>query len=470
MRWLIGIIPVLIAALAACDADETREVARGFAVNELCDIRREPAVVGPDRNDSSWNDDFGLSGKAYQDRVELTWEPQEIPGLIGYRVARYSYDYQNRLDGDSIRTFEVYDGSTEFIDNDGLKPDREYRYRVFPVTTDGIDLPSRRLVIWTMPAELPPPPNKITANNNRYLRIEQSILAPVTGIRVLSRDGNSGRWRHLADKEYTRNRGFRSSWSWSPEEGDIDESNDYAVCLSNGYGYGKALLLNAGSRESVDPPTTPRPVRNIVAVPSWNGVELRWSPSTDPTVVGVLVTESIWTNDTTRLHRELVLTPNTTSHLASALESADHVHNLYRIRSINRYGITDDTDYFEVETEFGNLFGVLSVGSSNSAVWDSWSNQFKRVLVFVGINGRHPLDFEVVRKEQVAEGFRERPIVELCQWQYGEYEEDWWTCIIEDHDAVGGRWYVYEIRRQLGDGTWETDFHQLVTFVPFGLR
>ena len=459
MRWLIAIIPVLTAVLAACDADETREAARGFAVEGLCEIRREPVAVESDHNDVIWLEDYELSGKAHQDRIELTWYPQEIPGLIGYRVARYSYDEPWRLDGDSIRTFEVNEGSTEFIDNDGLKPDREYRYRVFPVTTDGIDVPSRRLVIWTMPDELPPPPNKVTVNNNRYLRIEHSILAPVTGIRVLRRDGESAVWQHVADEEYARNRRFRSSWSWGPEDGDLDMANDYAVCLSNGYGYGKALLLKAATTETVDPPPTPHSVRNIFANPTRNGVELRWSKPTDPSVVGILVYEAIWEYDITIWRRDVLLPADATSHLAPARKSKTsrgyYYRNNYGIQTVNSYGVTDESERFAVLSNFTNM----SVRKRESYAWEPWSTKEQRGTLMVGMRSDSPVKFEVVRKELTEGGFREKPIPIACVWQYRGLDR---YCEIEDLDVVRGGWYVYEIRWQADDGSWETDFHEVL--------
>ena len=450
MRWLIAIIPVLIAVLAACDADETREVARGFAVDGLCDIRREPAVVGPDRNDNRWLEDYELSGKAHQDRIELTWDPQEIPGLTGYRVARYSYDYQNRLDGDSIRTFEVNGASTDFIDTDGLKPDREYHYRVFPVTTDGIDLPSRRLVIWTMPAELPPPPNRVSIGTWGHLTTEYSVLAPVTGIRVLTRDDNSGRWHHVADKEYTRRRDYWGYSSW-PEDGRFDKAPFYAVCLSNGYGYGKALSLDTRLGESVDPPPTPHPIRNVVANPTGDVVELSWSPLADSSVVGILVYNAIWTHEFTIWAREIVLPPNAKSHLAYG--------NVYRIQTINNYGIADETNGFEVLSSFEDR----PVARRESYAWEPWSTKEERGTLMVGMRSDSPVKFEVVRKELTEGGFREKPIPTACVWQYRRLDR---YCEIEDLDVVRGGWYVYEIRWQDDDGSWNTDFHEVLPLDP----
>ena len=463
MRWFVAIIPVLIATLAACQTETTREVARGVAVEGLCDIRREPAVVGPDRNDSSWIEDYGLSGKAFQERVELTWDPPEIPSLTGYRVSRYSYDNQHRLDGDSIRTFEVDDGSTEFTDTDGLKPDREYLYRVFPVTTDGIDFPSRRLAIWTMPTELPPPPNQVSMSISGGVTTEYSILAPVTGMRVLRRDGKSGVWQHLADEEYPRNRRFRGSWYWRPEERDLGTAEDYAVCLANGYGYGKALLLNAATAETVDPPPTPTSVRNIFANSTRDGVELRWSQQTDPSVVGILVHEAIWEYDITIWRREVLLPADATSHVAPSHKSKTsrgyYYRNVYGIQTINSYGVTDEYDTFGVLADFTNL----QVGKRETYAWDPWSTKEQRPTLLVGMRSDSPVKFEVVRKELTEEGFREKPIPIACAWQYRGLDR---YCEIEDLDVVRGRWYIYEIRWQLEDGSWKTDFHEVLILDP----
>ena len=463
MRWFVAIIPALIAALAACQTETTREVARGVAVEGLCYTTREPAVVESDHSDVSFLEDYELSGAAHQDRIELAWDPQVIPGLVGYRVARYSYDEPWHLDGNSIRTFEVNDGSTEFTDTDGLKPDREYRYRVFPVTTDGIGTPSRRLVIWTMPADLPPPPNKVTVDKNRYLRIEFSILAPVTGIRVLRRDNASGIWQHLADEEYPRKRRFRSSWSWGPEEGDLGKENDYAVCLANGYGYGKALLLEAATTETIDPPPTPTSVRNIFANSTRDGVELRWSQQTDPSVVGILVHEAIWEYDITIWRREVLLPADATSHVAPSRKSKTsrgyYYRNVYGIQTINGYGVTDEYDTFGVLADFTNL----QVGKRETYAWDPWSTKEQRPTLLVGMRSDSPVKFEVVRKELTEEGFREKPIPIACAWQYRGLDR---YCEIEDLDVVRGRWYIYEIRWQLEDGSWKTDFHEVLILDP----
>ena len=270
VHWLVVTIGVLVAVSGACGL----EGSRGVAIDGWCDVGRDPVKTGSDQTDRLRGRDIGLVGWAHRGQIKLSWEDPELPGLTGYRVVRYSYDNEWNLDGDSIRTFSV-DGSAvdlELVDSEGLEPDRQYRYRVFPITTDGIAYPSEPLVIWTMPTQPPPPPNMIEMSSRGDLNVEYGILAPVTGIRVLRRAGDSGQWQHMTDEDNERSRETEGSHRWAGGLDVPDREHEYAVCLSNGHGYGKALLLNAGALKSENPPPTPQPIQNVMAVPTSAGL------------------------------------------------------------------------------------------------------------------------------------------------------------------------------------------------------
>ena len=106
--------------------------------------------------------DWELSGIAKQGHIELEWGEPPVSGVTGYVVTRHSRapDLSRahswaQVEG-SMRTFAVNAGSREgeWADTD-IEPCTTYRYRVFPVTADGLGFPVGALDVSSLPPELP---------------------------------------------------------------------------------------------------------------------------------------------------------------------------------------------------------------------------------------------------------------------------------------------------------------------------
>ena len=107
--------------------------------------------------------DWELSGKAKQGHIELEWGEPPVSGVTGYVVTRHSgapdlsraLGWTQVVEG-SMRTFVVNARSREgqWADTE-IEPCTTYRYRVFPITSDGLGFPVGALDISSLPSELP---------------------------------------------------------------------------------------------------------------------------------------------------------------------------------------------------------------------------------------------------------------------------------------------------------------------------
>ena len=193
----LAIIPLLLLA-AACDAgigdrDHVREsdpTALVTSSPDVDDARSEPTVAatGASASVTAWaeTDDgfcpadpdkyvfrstkvhakpvngWELSGIAKQARIDLEWSEPPVSGVTGYVVTRHSRapDLSRahsfaQVEG-SMRTFAVNAGSLEgeWADTE-IEPCTTYRYRVFPVTADGLGFPVGALDVSSLPPEHP---------------------------------------------------------------------------------------------------------------------------------------------------------------------------------------------------------------------------------------------------------------------------------------------------------------------------
>lgn len=202
MRPLALILLLLLAFAVACDAgigssDHVREsdpTALVASSPDMDDARSEPTVAatGASATVTAWAEtddgvvdgfcpadpdkyvfrstkvqarpasDWELSGIAKQGHIELEWGEPPVSGVTGYVVTRHSRAPElsrahswAQVEG-SMRTFAVDAGSREgeWADTD-IEPCTTYRYRVFPITADGIQFPVGALDISSLPPEHP---------------------------------------------------------------------------------------------------------------------------------------------------------------------------------------------------------------------------------------------------------------------------------------------------------------------------
>ena len=103
-----------------------------------------------------------LSGTSKPGRIVLEWGEPAVSGVTGYVVTRHSgapdlsvaRGWTRVVEG-SVRTFVVNAGSGggDWVDMMGIEPCTNYRYRVFPITPDGLGFPVGPLDFWSPSSE-----------------------------------------------------------------------------------------------------------------------------------------------------------------------------------------------------------------------------------------------------------------------------------------------------------------------------
>ena len=279
---------------------EVQDEASGAVIDGLCPAEVEPVRVGSTDDRAKWGNEWELFGTAREDGIVLEWDEPSVPEVTGYAVTRHSRDLNGDFVQGSVRTFAV-DGlsSGRYVDATDLEPRARYRYRVFPVTADGLGFPTAPLEIWSLPAERPAAPIRATANygsDTWYLRAYYAFLSPVSGMRVLRRESGREDWQIVND-ELTVPDGYGSFflgfWHefWSDQDIDPTTNYEYAVCLGNAAGIGRATLIDA-SRDG--PPVETKfvqvgPPQDIHAIAFPYYLSVYWLPVNDASVSGYRV-------------------------------------------------------------------------------------------------------------------------------------------------------------------------------------
>ena len=311
------------------------EYERGVVIDGFCPAEVDPVVVeSTGRDTANPFRKLKLRGTAHQGRIELEWDAPEVSGVTGYVVTRYQVAYSQgtalsgwpSLVAGSVRTFKV-DGGPDYrrwSDTAEIEPSTGYRYRVFPVITNILWFPTATLVISSPPAERPGAPLRVGAsfpNGDWNSLANYSLLEPITSniglgcsnctliqadylhdgppvnrMRVLRRESGQTQWRIVGDNiPY-----YYGRKTWLDEAAARDKDFDYAICMANRAGIGRAMLVSTrrgAIAETVDVGTPP----NVLASRSFNYATVHWSPSNDEAVKGYhvehrLLSEGKWSN------------------------------------------------------------------------------------------------------------------------------------------------------------------------------
>ena len=382
--WLLAAVAFAVACYTATPVDDgtalsvgtpaesptvedygPMEYERGTVIDGFC-----PADVEPITVKSSRHDYFGrleLRGTAHQGRIELEWDAPEVSGVTGYVVTRHQVAYSQgtalsdwpSLVAGSVRTFQVGGGPEDrrWTDSTDIEPSTGYRYRVFPVITNVLWFPTATLEITSLPAERPDAPlragasfpnegwNSIADHSlldpyfanigcSNCTRIQADYLhdgPPASRMRILRRQSGQTQWRIVGDGVpfgYGRK-------TWLDEEAARDKEFDYAICLGNRAGVGRATLIStrlAADTETVDV-GPPLPVR---ASQSGNYVTVHWPPSNDPAVKGYHVEhrqlyEGQWSN-------RHYWTDHRADNFVSVVRHRDFSQLMFRVRAFSADG------------------------------------------------------------------------------------------------------------------------------------
>lgn len=405
MRYLAIILQlalaavILVATAAACytvadpsagyatpiDPSTLGDRSRGVVIEGICPAEVEPATVSSDSRSSYWGHDGELRATAYADKVVLNWETPDVPRLTGYIVyrSRDGTDFDNRVS--IYRVDEVADIGQEeqYVDSDGIEVATWYGYQVFPVTPDGVGVPSAWVTIWTPPEEPPPAPSYVNARRKADGEVGIGIgfgyHAWQKGVRIARRPSAESAWRivHEEPPENGRDHRLDEHRYWADTGDGVRTAHQYAVCVSNASGYGRATVSDvAAVRAPV--PVSVGPPRNIRSVASRDGITVYWDPLYDKAVTGY----------------EMEMEPCAEGHSFTSLKS-NNAHQNHascgfshwqpspvqrtRVRATTNDGPGPWSDYFEADASFAgddesedSLPEVVSLSASSDKVFGVW--------------------------------------------------------------------------------------------------
>ncbi len=457
MRPLVIILLLVFAA--ACYSSGAED--RGVVIDGYCPADFDPVTVGPAYRNPRWGEgyDWELIGSAHGGRIALEWSDPPYSDIIGYVIARHSYDMQEYMEHGSVRTFVAADdpNTRRYFDTTDIEPRTRYQYRVFPVTGDGLGFPSWPLVIWSLPAERPDAPLTATIKDygdRRALRAAHSFLKPATDALVLRRGSADEQWQ-VVHEPRIRDR----DW-WSPTEGDfvfVDEESEpgvdyeYAICYANRAGVGRATLLNAGS--GLDSETVPvDPPQDIKGVANDTILTVYWIPSSDPKVRGYGVQrQQVDEDDVGGLQSETIDQAMSFQRFSIG-RLPDVPQHKFRVRAITDEGQGPWSEWFAVDLSSRAESQVstpkpeiLASGATNERVHLAWH-------VDGSLEG---LQVRYLRRRSATDD-------EFKAYQYWDWidsnEYNWdhaypieSTAWIDDHDVRPDTAYEYAVQLKRGD-------------------
>ena len=355
MRWLT--LAWLLAAVALAYGLNTARNARydpvlydpatrGVVIDGLCPAPVEPVTVStytPRTYFPLPEGVFDLDGTARDGAVVISWDDLGLDDLASYVITRYEVGPLSEILGDTLRvfTFEAAFGSNQFVDNNDLKPYTNYRYRMFPVAADGFAGRSEPLTIRTLPELAPPAPGRLDAafyTKSLAITSYDGNLQPVTGKRVLRSPVGASEWDivhdgPLGEGEWWRNAGPERTWY----DEDIDGGTryEYAVCLINRMGVGRAALVTPERHDATVPVAPPQ---GFNAVVTGEVVTLYWEPIHSRAVVGYEVQRSM-VDDEDKRNLRLQTEHRMENYVA---QSRSRIHDIpnhrYRVRAVTVHG------------------------------------------------------------------------------------------------------------------------------------
>lgn len=441
---------------------EVQDEASGVVFDGLCPAEVEPVRVRSTDDRAKWGNEWELFGTAREDGIVLEWDEPSVPEVTGYVITRHSRYLNGDLVQGSVRTFAV-DGlsSGRYVDATDLEPRARYRYRVFPVTADGLGFPTAPLEIWSLPAERPAAPIRATANygsDTWYLRAYYAFLSPVSGMRVLRREAGREDWQIVND-ELTVPDGYGSFFPgfwhefWSDQDIDPTTDYEYAVCLGNAAGIGRAKLIDASRGESPVEPELVQvgPPQDIQAVAFPYYLSVYWLPVNDASVSGYRVECQPSDQGQTRNLR-LRTWHRMKNYVTINLSYPDACRTKFRVRAVTVAGVGPWSEWAEVDSSDSeqpqadpSRPEVVTVTATHSQVHLVWRTDDS----LDGLKVRH-----LRRQVGVDEEFR---AYDCWDWINAE-DFDWdWACaadyvgFTDEYDVRPNTEYEYAVQTKRGD-------------------
>ena len=348
--WLLAAVALAyglnVARDARYDASLYGPATRGVVIEGLCPAPVGPVTVttfSPGRYFPLPDGVFDLDGTAREGEVIISWDDLGADDVTSYLISRYELSSGRRILGETLRVFSIdaaY-GSKQFVDDNDLKPYTGYRYRMFPVTADGIRGRSERLEIRTLPTTAPPAPGRLDAQYfTKSLGITSYVgyLQPVTGKRVLRREVGASKWDvvhdgPLGDGERWRNAGPERTWYDEDVDGGV--RYEYAVCLINRLGVGRAALVSPERLDATVPVAAPKGIDSLV---SGESVTLYWEPIDSRAVIGYEVERFMV--DAEDIYNLRLQTDHRTENYVEQARSLlrDVPNHRYRVRAVTVHG------------------------------------------------------------------------------------------------------------------------------------
>lgn len=399
--WL-AVATLTVAMTAACytvadphagyakpiDPTTLGDMSRGVVIDGICPAEIEPVTVASDSRNSNWGHDRELRATAHSDKIVLNWEAPDVPNLSGYIVAREraGSDFDDRFQIFRIEEFASIGQQEEFADSDGIETATWYRYRVFPLTSEGLEIPSASVTIWSPPDAPPPAPSYVNARRNTDGQIGVGVgfgfHAWEKGIRIARRSAGESEWRILHEEPPGNDRDHVVDEHdyWADDRVNARKSHQYAVCVSNTHGYGRATLADSSGRlktVQVGPP------RNLKSVASQDGFTVYWDPVDNESVTGYEMERMGVCRENP--YRAVYTTSDAEENYASCSYSSSRKSSRTqrtRVRATIENGHGPWSDFFEVDTSSVNadasensLPEIVSLNASYDAVYGVWSTQ-----------------------------------------------------------------------------------------------
>ena len=361
------------------------DTSRGVVIEGICPAEVAPVTVAFGSRDRSWGHGWELRATAYADKVVLNWEAPDVPNLSGYIVARErnGADFDEKFQIFRMEEFASIGPQEEYADSDGIKTATWYTYQVFPLTPDGLEIPSADVAVWTPPEEPPPAPSYVIASANTEGEIGIGVgfgfHAWEKGIRIARRSAGESEWRIVYEDPQENGRDYHvdEHHYWADERVDARLAQEYAVCVSNAHGYGRATLADVAAYAK--PETVPvGPPRNIRSVVSRNRFVVYWDPLDDESVTGYEMERDKACYIGSSVHR--IDDPAENFGDCSLLLKPPPKHRV-RVRAMTKDGPGPWSDYLEVDTSFANPDDsgdsrpeIVSLNASYNAVYAVWDD------------------------------------------------------------------------------------------------
>ena len=474
---------LIVATTAACytvadpnagyaepiDPTTLGDTSRGVVIDGICPAEVAPVTVASDSRNASWGHDEELRATAYADKIVLNWEAPDVPNLSGYIVARN----QNGSDfDDRFKIFRTEEVSSigqleEYADSDGIETASWYTYQVFPVTSEGLEVPSAPVTIWSPPDNPPPAPSYVNASVNTDgevgIGVGFGFHAWEKGIRIARRSAGESEWRivHEEPPENGRDHSVDEHHYWADDSVNARKSHQYAVCVSNAHGYGRATLADVAAYAK--PVTVPvGPPRNIRSVVSRNRFVVYWDPLDDESVTGYEMErdKACYIGRAYWVHR--IYDPAENFGECPLVLEPPPKHRV-RVRGMTKDGPGPWSDYLEVDTSFSNPYDsgnsrpeIVSLNASYDAVYVVWDDGRDDEVHYRIENGNDEVRHRILRRRAgLDEDYQARLSylhwVDLDRFDWDEHAHwmtDWgWY----DHDLQPDTLYEYTVQVKRGE-------------------